>query len=530
MESLNADSHGNQQLEMTQSPRGPQAQPEVPEQRPQTTRIKRFRIAANVAAQIMIVAAIVLMINYVGFNRYARWDLSRNSKYALSPLTKKFLGSLKKEVSIFVFFSPTTRSTPGAGLYDDVQDLLKEYENAGKRKIRVENIDPYRDLTRARELQERFKFGANENLIILDYQGRKKFLPVADLAEYSASGMFNDAPEVRAFKGEQVITGALIELVEDRQTKIGLVTGHGEVGLGDGSPLSRFESAVERQNIKLEPLNLIGLAKIPGTYGAVMLAGPTYELADREIEILQAYWNEQGRLLLLLNPRVKTPKLDAFLAGLGIRNNQDIIVSRVKTGIEEHSVTLDVYARFLPETSFIKSLAQATGFFPGGTRSLSIDEAKLSQLSIRATRMLTPALDSYWGEKDDFLGTSRTPEFHEGVDLSPPLFFGWAFEKGSPQDQRVQVRSSSRMVVLGNADFLRDESLNQAAPNVDFILLCLNWLSDREQLLAIAPKERRMFMLNLRPNQMERIVLLTVIGIPLLFAMIGGGIWVIRRR
>jgi hypothetical protein len=86
------------------------------------------------------------------------------------------------------------------------------------------------------------------------------------------------------------------------------------------------------------------------------------------------------------------------------------------------------------------------------------------------------------------------------------------------------------MVVLGNTDFLRDESLNRAAPDTDFVLLCLNWLNDREQLLAIAPREQRTFMLNLRPTQMERIVLLTVIGIPLLFAVIGSGIWVIRRR
>ena len=511
--------------------RAPRAQPEVTEQRrPQTARIKRFRIAANVAAQITILAAIVLMINYLGFNRYARWDLSRNTKYALAPLTKRFLESLKKEVRIFVFFSPTARNTSGPGLYDDVQNLLKEYEFAGKRRIQVENIDPYRNPTRARELQERYRFGANENLIILDYQGRQKFLPVADLAEYDASGMFNDAQEVSAFKGEQIITGAMIELVEDKQTKIGLVTGHGEPGFGEGSSLSRFESAVEHQNMNLEGLNLTGLEKIPGTYGAVILAGPAYDLADHDIGILQTYWNEKGRLLLLLNPRVKTPKLDGFLAGLGIRNNQDIIVSKVKTGIEEQSVTLDVYGRFLPETPFVKPLAQTTGYFPGGTRSLSIDETKLSQLSIRATRMLTPALDNYWGAKDGFLGTNTIPEFRKGIDLSPPLFFGWAFEKGAPQDQRVQLRSSSRMIVLGNADFLRDESLNRAAPDTDFALLCLNWLNDREQLLAIAPREQRTFMLNLRPTQMERILLLTVIGIPLLFAMIGGGIWAVRRR
>src|SRR5438477_13129158 len=99
--------------------------------------IKRLPIALNVVAQIAIIAAIVLMINYVGFNRYTRWDISRSNKYALSELTKKFLKILKKEVKIYVFFSPSSQ-TAGAELYGDVHNLLKEYEAAGRRKIRVE--------------------------------------------------------------------------------------------------------------------------------------------------------------------------------------------------------------------------------------------------------------------------------------------------------------------------------------------------------------------------------------------------------
>src|SRR5215467_14938973 len=91
--------------------------------------IKRLRIGLNVAAQIAIVAGIVFMINYIGFNRYARWDISRYNKYALSGLTKRFLKSLKKEVKIYVFFSPSSH-TAGAELYGDVQNLLKEYAAA----------------------------------------------------------------------------------------------------------------------------------------------------------------------------------------------------------------------------------------------------------------------------------------------------------------------------------------------------------------------------------------------------------------
>jgi hypothetical protein len=491
--------------------------------------IQRWRIGANVVLQTIIVAVIVLMINYVGFNRYQRWDLSGYNKYALSELTKRFLKSLKKEVNIYVFFSPTSQGA-GAELYYDLQNLLKEYEFAGKRKIHLETVDPYRNLTRTRELQVKFNFGADENLVILDYQDRKKILRVADMAEYDPPGMFSETPQVKAFRGEQIITSALIELTEDKETKIGLISGHGEPGLENGSPLSRFKEYVERQNIKLEPLNLTNLERVPTEYAALVLTGPKYDLGDRDLSLLRNYWNEQGRLFILLDPKVKTPKLDQFLAEFGVRPDLDLIVTQFKTGIEEQSVTLDVYAQFLPETSFLRALSQATGYFPGGTCSLSIDESKVAQQGLTVTRALTPAAPNYWGDKDEILYSQKTPTYAQGIDLPPPLYFGLALEKGSIKDARVQLHSSSRMIVLGNADFVRNESLSESPPDVDFVLMSVNWLADREQLVGIAPKAARTFTLNLSARQMNEIVLLTVAGIPMLIALLGLGVWSMRRR
>jgi hypothetical protein len=207
-----------------------------------------------------------------------------------------------------------------------------------------------------------------------------------------------------------------------------------------------------------------------------------------------------------------------------------MIVTQFKTGIEEQSVTLDVYAQFLPETSFLRALSQATGYFPGGTCSLSVDESKVAQEGLTMTRALTPAAPDYWGDKDEILSSQKTPTYAQGIDLPPPLYFGIALEKGAIKDTRVQLHSSSRMLVLGNADFLRNESLSESPPDVDFILMSINWLADREQLVAIAPKAARTFTLNLSDGQMNEIVLLTVAGIPMLVGLLGLGVWSIRRR
>jgi hypothetical protein len=497
-------------------------------------RIPRIRIALNVGIQIVLAAVIVFLLNYLSFERFARWDLSRNRKYTLSPLTRRVLGSLKKELRIYVFASPQATKSPGAELFDDTEALLKEYEYAGAHRVRVETIDPYLNLTRMLELRDKYKFGpkdSTDNMVLLDYDGKQKSIQTALMADYGDGGIFgsDQNPVVKDFRGEQVITSALIQLAEEKQTKIALIGGHGELPVAGDADLGRFRSALEHQNIVLQEIGLEGLDKIPSDLAAVILAGPQYDLTEHDTNVLRRYWDEGGRLLVLLSGRAKTPVLDRSLADLGVLAASDLIVSNFQTQAEDR-ITLDVYTRFLAATPFLKPLAGVVGFLPGGTRSIDINESRLKEPGIRATKALTPAIESYWGEKDDFLNSNADPVFHPGVDLQPPLFVGWALEKGAVEDQSIQVRSSSRLVVVGNADFIRDECLTRSAPDTNFLLLCVNWLSDRQTLLAIAPKETPLYSLDLKPGQMDRIILIVVGGIPMLVALFGTVVWIARRR
>ena len=118
----------------------------------------RLQIGLNMLLQIVIVAAIIVMVNYLSYRHFKRWDFSRNQKYALTSQTKNLLGSLKQPVKAVVFFSSAAEIQP------DVISLLREYEYASDKKFQVEIVDPYRSFTRAQELQTKYKFGANENI------------------------------------------------------------------------------------------------------------------------------------------------------------------------------------------------------------------------------------------------------------------------------------------------------------------------------------------------------------------------------
>ena len=103
-------------------------------------KIHRVRIGLNVLLQIALLLFLAVMVNYLGFEHYKRWDLSRDKKYALSDKTKRFLQTIKGKVRVTVFFSPNNPIGP------DVQALLTEYQYAAKGKMDVENIDPERNL------------------------------------------------------------------------------------------------------------------------------------------------------------------------------------------------------------------------------------------------------------------------------------------------------------------------------------------------------------------------------------------------
>src|SRR6266699_6216320 len=84
-------------------------------------RIRRVRIGFNVLAQIVLILFLAAMVNSIAFKHYARWDFSRDQKYALSDKTKRFLGTLKGKMRVTVFFANTPITA-------DVQSLLTEYQ------------------------------------------------------------------------------------------------------------------------------------------------------------------------------------------------------------------------------------------------------------------------------------------------------------------------------------------------------------------------------------------------------------------
>lgn len=510
---------------------------------PQTTqqsrrKIHRVRIGLNVLVQVALILFLAVMVNYLGFEHYRRWDLSRDQKYALSDKSKRFLNSVKGKIRITVFFG--TNNPIG----QDVQNLLTEYQYAAKGKVDVENIDPERSLSRAKEVFDKYKVVSDESLVIVDYDGRNKTVKASEMAEVEQGNpMFGEAPKVSAFKGEQAITSAMIDVVEGKKNTIGYILGHKEPAIADSapamspsfapepgarSPVSVLKTFIENENIKIQELNLFDVPAIPAELKAIMIVGPQYDFSEREMQLLREFWDKQGRILILLDPAAKTPKLHAFLNELGVRVNDDRLMAMIKTGIQEVARVRDVIGKFLPDSPITKRLANVQAPFLGGTSSLTLAPPEQMRSANVKLQPLAQAEKGYWGEADYNSNDETLLQFTQGRDHDAPLNFAVSVEKGGSGDDRVQA-NSSRLVVVANSAFVQDNALTQDQQGLDFVSGSINWLLNREQLIGIAPKVPRTLTFRLEEASMRNLRWLILVLMPLIPAVIGMAVWWQRR-
>src|SRR5262245_55794671 len=394
-------------------------------------KIGRVWIGLSVVVQIVAILVLAVVVNAFAFKYYKRWDFSRDQKYALSDKTKRFLDSLKGKLRITVFFSPNTPITA------DVQNLLTEYQYAGKGKIDVEQIDPERNLSRAKELFDKYKVVTDESLLVLDYDGRNKTVKASEMADVDQSGMaFSEGPRVAAFKGEQAITSAMIDLVEGKKKTLGYITGHKEASLSaTTSPITLLKTFIENENIKFQELNLLDQPAIPTEVNAVMIVGPQYDFSDREMQVLRDFWDKQGRILVFVDPAANTPRLRAFLDELGVKVNDDRLMVFVRTGIQELALTRDVRARFLGDSPITKRLADVQAIFVGGTSSLTLNPNRGRAANIRLEPLLQ-AENGYFAETDYNSDNQAKLQADAQKAGDVPLTIAASAEKGGNADAR----------------------------------------------------------------------------------------------
>ena len=480
--------------------------------------LRRLSTGTGVTLQLLALAIIIALVNGFAFKHYHRFDYSRDRKSALSPRTKQYLASLTKPVKLIVFFNS------GSPLQADVSNLADEYRKTQPKYIQLEQVDPFRNVGRATEIQNKYKLAQQENVVILDCEGRTKIIGDDKLAEFDNSGaMMGQAPQITAFTGEQAITSGLLEVVEGKKSNVYYLQGHGEPGFAKGQPYDIIGTLLDGEHLTNAELNLLNVSAVPADASLVMLIGARFDLTDREVKLLDDYWNKGGRILVLLDPDGNTPNLLAFLRRTGISPDDDRVLTTIAMGAVT-GIVRDTVTGFVGNTPIATQLTGLTPVFPGGAQSLTLAPEAVAPQGIKLAPLLV-ASPKFWGETD-YKDLENTGAYDDPKDKHAPLYIAATVEKGALGNGSVQV-GASRMIVVGQSHFAEQGVMDERTGN--FFLSSLNWLLEREALIAIAPHRVQTFTLNLPDEQTSRFFLITVIGIPAVCAVLGVLVWWRRR-
>jgi len=120
---------------------------------------------------------------------------------------------------------------------------------------------------------------------------------------------------------------------------------------------------------------------------------------------------------------------------------------------------------------------------------------------------------------------SREVAFREGQDMKGPLAIAGA---GTFHDPGAPAAIETRYVVAGSADFISNAILGFNG-NRDLFLNMMAWLSSDEDLISVRPRDPEERPVELTPTQLQMILYLSLVVLPLAVVAGGLGVWWRRR-
>jgi ABC-type uncharacterized transport system involved in gliding motility auxiliary subunit len=450
---------------------------------------RQTQYAVYASVYVLIVLAAIVLVNVLA-NRYDKtFDTTANKRYSLSEQTAKILQGLKQNVTIS-YFNQSTRFSEG-------KDLLNEYAGLSPR-VHIDYVDPDKnpELARADGIRD---FG-------------------------TAVVQIGDKKETAKEMTEEGITGAFIRDLKGNTRSVCFVTGSGEHQIDDTerNGLSQFKDLLAKDEYRSKSIGLLEKAEVPDDCTTLVVAGPTRDYAQPEVDAIKKYVEDGGRGLFLIDPPLQVgaqgiavnDALTSLLASWGVTLDKDLVLDfnpigqLTGTGPE---VALVMNYASQPIVSDMKGTAVGLPL----TRSLEIKDTGKT------------TVQKLFDSSDDSLATydlsSASINIHDPKNKKGPFTLAAAgsYDTGKENAQ-------GRFVVMGSSTWASNRFIGFNG-NSDLALNSMNWLSSDEDLISIRPKAPDDRRITMTRAQMSRVTLAAQFGFPLVAVIAGFVIWWKRR-
>jgi ABC-type uncharacterized transport system involved in gliding motility auxiliary subunit len=455
-------------------------------------RVRRFltgrqaHYGSNALLTSISFVLILFLVNWYVYQNPVSKDMTEDKSNTLAPETIELLGSLPQEVKALAFFATGSLTT-------EDQNLLDQFSRNSNDKFTYEIIDPQLDPLTAEQ------YSATDGTVVFQ---------------------MGESTEQAAFVTEDEFDSALIRLLYPANRVIYFLAGHGEASLDgvDEFSLSRVRAALEGKNYTVKPLNLIASPIIPEDALAIVVAGPLQPVSQGEVDLLKAYLDAGGSLVVEMEPLPLTdfgdspdPLSQYLETDWGVTLEDNVVVD---TATNQPLIAVASEYAAHPITDKLRGVVAV---FPTA-RSLTLTQVNDNLDPIELIR----TGENSWGEKDLVkLDSEGLTEFDEGTDLIGPVALAAAVEN---------YANNARLVVFGDSEFAQD-GMYDTYGNGSLLINTIDWAAQQENLIALTPKNRIERVYNL-PSQAQNLAIMlgSVCLIPLLVIVAGTAAWVRRKR
>ncbi|HEX9885067.1 MAG TPA: Gldg family protein [Longimicrobiales bacterium] len=478
-----------------------------------------LRLRTGVTAAVLA----IVVLNLLGQRIHGRIDLTADRLYTLSDGTRDVLRGLDDLVTVKLFVSDALPPEI-QGTLRDLRDLLADYRRVAGDNLRVIELHPDEDEEAASEATS---LGIREiqfNVMRADqFEVRNGWLGV--------SVQYADAREAfpyiaRTDDMEYRLTAALAAMTSERRPRVAFLTGFGGRGAAMLQPLSqvlgdRYQVTSVDVSVDPAPPELS-----PDSIDIVAVVGNTEPWTAQAAATLDAYLDAGGGALLLLeNNRLsdQAPITEPFASGL-----QDLIGRR---GVRlADQMVYDVRSNetvSLGRQSIFNLVAPYPLWplaVPATRHSITKDLERLglawaAPLDVTDPETVTPLWTTtpYGGRRNVMGGID--PQTAVDTETLDPSTLGTQTLAAAVLPEEGE---GGRLVVVGDADFIQGQFIQNNPQNLSFVANAVDWLAQDESLIEIRSKDRTPPPLVFGSDVMKSSLKWgNMAGVPLLFVLVG---------
>jgi ABC-2 type transport system permease protein len=498
-----------------------------PKPRHSFSRASRWQIGLDKVLRTVLVLAVMVMVNYLAAQFFHRFYLSSQTRITLSSRTLTILHSITNEMTVTLYYD--TRDADN--FYSTLKALADEY-HAANGNITVRTVDYERDPGEAEKVKEEYNLpGAadspnappSKDLVIFSCGNHHDYVPGEAIVKYQLQQLPPDEAKPKelqfrkkpvAFNGEIMFTSKLLALAHTEPLRAYFLQGHGESSLSDNTDFgyAKFGLALAQNDLLTTNLELLGDSDVPMDCNLLIIAAPIKALDGSELQKIDRYLAQGGRLLVLFN--YQSRNLSTGLEPILQRWGLNVVPGYVKDPQSSIGDQVVVVRNFNPK-SFVNPL---------------------TQLAVEMV-MPRPIFKMDWANPPanppqvDELAASSEHSTLEGDPAAAPRSYPLiAAVQEKPVAGVTNPRGNTRIVAAGDSVFL-DNQVIDAAANRDFVNYAVNWLLDRQELLAgISAQPVTEFRLAITQKQGQHLDWLLLGAFPGGVMVFGWLVWLVRRK